>query len=287
MCEDMAVFSIMMSELERKNLDRRQVRQHFSSHANEYNRYAQVQQRVVRRLVDLLASSPGKLTQGLEVGSGTGLLSQRFCGFFPESKLVMSDIAHGMSCQSQKALPEVPVCDADALALPFASDSFDFLISSSVYQWVDDLPVAFSEALRVLQAEGLFGLALFGERTLYELRSSHQQALPRRESHVQTFPTLESVEKALGDDFVVEKLLSEDEVEWHADVPDLLRNLKRIGAQNASTRKPQGLASRRTMKAMFECYQKEYGENRGVPATYQVIYLLARKKRSFYTESSI
>jgi hypothetical protein len=33
------------------------------------------------------------------------------------------------------------------------------------------------------------------------------------------------------------------------------------------------------MQAMFACYRGAYGEQRGIPATYQVIYLLARKKR--------
>lgn len=268
----------MMTERQQLDLDSKQVRQHFSSHADEYNCYAQVQQRVVRRLVDLLAAGSGNLKQGLEVGSGTGQLGSRFTEVFPAADLVLSDIAHGMSCQSHEALPGFPVCDADAAALPFVGKSFDFLISSSVYQWVEALPVAFSEAARVLQPGGLFGLALFGERTLYELLSSHRRALSNGESHGQNFPTMTCVEQALGEDFIVEKLLSEDEVEWHTDVPELLRNLKRIGAQNSSTRRPQGLASRRVMQLMFEYYQSEFGDRRGIPATYQVIYLLARKK---------
>jgi len=267
-----------MTEQQQRNLDKNQVRQHFSCHAGEYNRYAQVQQRVVRRLVDLLAAAPGSLQQGLEVGSGTGLLGCRFARTFPDTQLVMSDIAHGMSCQSRNALPGFPVCDADAAALPFRNKSFDFLISSSVYQWVDALPVAFNEAARVLQPGGLLGLALFGENTLHELRTSHQQALSNGQSHVQSFPSLTNINQALGEEFLIEQLLSEDEVEWHKNVPQLLRNLKRIGAQNSSTRRPQGLASRRVMQAMFESYQDEFGESRGIPATYQVIYLLARKK---------
>ena len=273
----MAGFSEMTTE-QQCALDRRQVRQHFSCHAAEYNRYAQVQRRVVCRLVDLLSVSERPLHLGLEVGSGTGLLSSHFCDVFPDTQLVLSDIAHGMSCQSRKALPDLAVCDADAAALPFAGQCFDFLISSSVYQWVEELPVAFAEAARVLKPGGLFGLALFGERTLYELRSSHQRALSNLESHGQDFPNMNCVEQALGDHFIVEVLRTEDEVEWHTDVPELLRNLKRIGAQNSSTRKPQGLTSRRVMQTMFDCYQSQFGDQQGIPATYQVIYLLARKK---------
>lgn len=261
-------------------IDKQQVRQHFSSHAGEYNRYARIQQRVVERLVALLEQQPRGLSSGLEVGSGTGLLGSRFRQSFPDPRLIISDLAHGMSCQSRKVLPDCPVCDADAAALPFAGSSFDYLISSSVYQWVENLPAAFGEVARVLQPGGLFALALFGERTLHELRTSHRQALSGRPSHGQSFPSLGSVAGALADDFIVEQLFSEDETEWHADVPELLRSLKRIGAQNSSSNRPAGLASRRTMQAMFECYRTAFGELRGIPATYQVIYLLCRKANS-------
>ncbi|MDT8420683.1 MAG: malonyl-ACP O-methyltransferase BioC [Desulfuromonadales bacterium] len=261
-------------------IDKRQVRQHFSSHAAEYNRYARIQQRVVERLVVLLEQQPRRLSSGLEVGSGTGLLGTRFRRSFPDPRLVMSDLAHGMSCQSRKVLPDCPVCDADAAALPFAAGSFDYLISSSVYQWVENLPAAFGEVARVLRPDGLFALALFGDRTLHELRTSHRRALSGRPSHGQRFPSLAAVARALGDDFTVEQLFSEDETEWHADVPELLRSLKRIGAQNSSSSRPAGLASRQTMQAMFDCYRTEFGEARGIPATYQVIYLLCRKSDS-------
>lgn len=274
----MAKIPEQIVEQVQQNLDKHQVRQHFSCHASEYDRYAHVQQRVVRRLVELIIESSTGLQRGLEVGSGTGILGSRFCQAFPAAELVLSDIAHGMSCQSHKALPGCLVCDADAAALPFAEQSFDFLISSSVYQWVEGLSGAFNEAARVLQVGGLFGIALFGKRTLYELREAHQFALAGGESHGQNFPSQSCIEQALGDRFTIENLFSEDEVEWHADVPQLLRNLKRIGAQNSSTRKPQGLASRRVMQAMFECYRNNFGSQKGIPATYQVIYLLARKK---------
>lgn len=258
------------------SLDKHQVRQHFSVHAQDYNRYAQIQKRVVERLVELLTQHGGQFNTGLEVGSGTGLLGSRFRKTFPHSDLVMSDLAHGMSCASRATLPDSHVCDADAVRLPFLSNSFDFLISSSVYQWVEDLPTAFAEASRVLKPGGLLGLALFGERTLYELKDAHRQALQGKPSHVQTFPSPADVQQALTPHFRVEHLFAEDEVEWHADVPQLLRNLKRIGAQNSNSNRPSGLASRRTMQTMYQVYQQKYGNRQGIPATYQVIYLLVR-----------
>lgn len=259
-----------------KQIDKRQVRQHFSCHARDYDRYARVQLKVAKRLADLLLECQDPAGPGLEVGCGTGMLSRQLLSRCPDLDLVLSDIAHGMSRHVQHVLPQAPVCDADAAALPFLDNSFQLLATSSVYQWLNDLPNAFTEIARVLQPNGILALALFGEKTLYELRTSHQAVLIGKKSHVQSFPALKEVSAALGNKYKVMTLRSEYEVEWHADVPALLKSLKKIGAQNASQQRPQGLASRQVMQAMISHYRKHYGCEQGIPATYEVVYLLAR-----------
>ncbi|WP_303722803.1 malonyl-ACP O-methyltransferase BioC [Malonomonas rubra] len=262
-----------------KDVDIQQVRKHFSCHAQEYDRYAIVQQVVAKRLAGLLGGQQQSWQRALEVGCGTGFLSQELLRLQTPLSLVLSDIAHGMSQYVQQAQPQASVCDADASALPFAAGSFDLVASSSVYQWLNDLPLAFKQLSHVLKKDGLLALALFGEKTLYELRNSYQAVLPLgKTSHVQCFPALETVASAIGGGFEVLSLHSEFEVEWHADVPALLRGLKKIGAQNASQQRPQGLASRQVMHAMISHYLNLYGKKQGIPATYEAIYLLARRR---------
>jgi len=216
--------------------------------------------------------------RALEIGCGTGMLSRQVLQKQPDLQLIMTDLAHGMSCHVQQQFPACPVCDTDAVALPFLAESFDLVLSSSVYQWLNDLPGAFVEVSRVLAPGGRFAVALFGEKTLYELRAAHQQALGNRSSHGQSFPDLKQVASAASGVFEIELLRAEFEMEWHATVPDLIRNLKRIGAQNASQNRPQGLASRQVMQRMIDYYQQQYGTDKGIPATYEVIYLLAQRK---------
>lgn len=261
-----------------KQINKQQVRQHFSCHAREYDRYALVQQKVARRLTEMLYGQLQAFESALEVGCGTGMLSQQLSRVQPDLQLVLSDIAHGMSQYVQQTLPQYPVCDADAAALPFCAASFDLVTSSSVYQWLNDLPNAFAEIARVLRKDGKLALALFGEKTLFELRNAHQSVLPAHKvSHVQNFPALDTISAAVGRQFKILSLRSEFEVEWHTDVPALLRSLKKIGAQNASQQRPQGLASRQVMQAMFSHYNDVYAREGGIPATYEVIYLLARR----------
>lgn len=262
----------------KSRIDKAQVRRHFSSHAEEYDRYARIQQRVAEQLAARLSTKQQAWKQGLEIGCGTGMLSRQILRLQPDLSLLLSDLAHGMSRHVQQLFTSCPVCDADAVALPFLSNRFDLVLSSSVYQWLNDLPRAFAEVARVLSPGGQFAVALFGEKTLFELRTAHQRALGNRRSHGQNFPDLNQVVAASAGFFDIELICTEFEVEWYATVPELIRNLKRIGAQNASQGRPQGLASRQVMQRMIDYYCQEYAAEKGIPATYEVIYLLAQRK---------
>lgn len=256
------------------------VREHFSCHAAEYDRFARVQKIVAARLV---AEAGPLMDSGrvLDVGTGTGEVGRCVLEQNPNASLVICDIAPGMTRHAAAILPCALAADADAQSLPFADHAFSAVLSASVYQWMNDLPLAFREARRVLRDQGLFAFALFGEGTLRELRLSHRQAMAELtvdgRSHVQEFPGPAQVAEALAAaSFQVVRLWSKNEVEWHASVADLLRTLKKIGAQNASDRRPPGLASRRVMQRMTDIYTTEYLSEGQIPATYQVIYGLAR-----------
>lgn len=263
-------------------LDRGAVKRNFSCSATEYDRFALVQKRVVRRLIDLLGAE-GCVAGGavLEVGTGTGMLTDRLIRSFPEVRPVVSDLAHGMSVLAAERLPGVPALDADALALPVRDGALDMVLSSSVYQWVEDLPAAFGEAFRVLSPGGRFALALFAERTLWELRDAHRQAAQGAglSSHVQEFHAESEIFQALESaGFSDIRLVSGEEVEMHPDVPSLLRALKRIGAGNAAQGRPGGLASRRVMQKMIEIYERSHRRNGSIPATYHVVYAVASRR---------
>lgn len=265
-------------------IDRTRVRRAFTAHAGDYDRHAVVQPRVVARLLDQLRAAEGCPDRILDIGTGTGRLLRELAGLYPGARLAGLDLAQTMAATARATCSgnEVWVAAGDAEALPFVPAAFDLVVSTSTFQWLEQLDTAFGEVLRVLQPGGRFVFALFGRQTLYELRSSYREAheLHGRghERRTHTFAEAADVAAALARaGFQGIDCRSELEVETHPDVATLLHALKRIGAGNAASGPAPGLAARRIMLTMMELYARRYGTAAGVPATYEVIYGVCRK----------
>ncbi|HJV33737.1 malonyl-ACP O-methyltransferase BioC [Geomonas sp.] len=261
-------------------INREKVRESFHKRAGEYDDYAVVQRRVVAKLVDTLRREQLHPDRLLDIGAGTGNLLKRLRELYPESLAVGADLAFGMcrTAADTLAADRVHLVNADAERLPFASGCFQLVLSTSTYQWLTSLEHAFTEVRRVLSPGGLFCFALFGEKTLYELRDSYKAALKSGPDRSHSFFSAADVQSALERaGFSGAAASSELEVEFHRDVPELLRSLKKIGAGTATPVAAKGLSERRVMLEMMESYQKTFGREEGIPATYEVIYGLGWK----------
>lgn len=263
-------------------IDRRQVQRHFSASSEHYDGYADVQKRVAQRVAGLVESEGPSRGRFLEVGTGTGYLAELLIRSNPQLQPMVSDLSHAMTRFAKQRLTGAWAVDLDAAALPVASATLPLICSASVYQWVACLGKAFGECLRVLQYDGVFIFALFGNRTLWELKDSYREALilegVAEPDHLLTLPCKASVEDSLRQGgFETFRVWEENEGEKHVTVAALLRSLKGVGAHNASVQRPRGLASRRVMQRLAECYEQRFSSNGLLPATYHVIYGVARK----------
>lgn len=266
-------------------VDRHRVQQAFTLHAGEYDSHATVQKRVIARLSEILRAAADVPPRILDIGSGTGRLLREMRKLYPEAELVGLDLAFGMSVRARSNLAAQPIATlltGDAEALPFRKHSFDLVVSSSTFQWLESLDRAFTEALRVLAPGGRFVFALFGGATLGELRTSYRQAwelssgTPEGRSHAfhVTSAVKVELERAAFEEI---RVWTETEMEYHPDVPALIRSLKRIGAGNTLAVRSRGLAERRIMLDMMDIYRREYAVDGLIPATYEVIYGVAGK----------
>lgn len=247
----------------------------FHRQASDYDGHAVVQRRVVERLTGLLQSHGVCPTRLLDIGAGTGSLLAALREIYPDALAVGADLAFGMcrAASTKLAGEGVQLVNADAERLPFAAGCFDLVLSTSTFQWLSSLDAAFTGVKRVLAPGGSFCFALFGEKTLFELRDSYQAALKGGSDRSHSFFSASEVLQALQrSGFSDCKASSELELELHRDVPELLRSLKRIGAGTAAPVGSRGLAQRRVMLDMMEVYRRVHGRDGAIPATYEVIY---------------
>lgn len=266
-------------------IDRRRVRNAFGKQAHEYEAHAAIQKRVIARFLELLKSEGLTPRRLLDVGAGTGILLRSLREIYRDSLFVGIDLAPGMCRMARKNLEmdgNARILIADAEHLPFPSETFDLVLSTSTFQWLPTLDAAFGETYRVLAPGGTFCFTLFGEGTLHELRSSYRWALDAAgrsgEDRTHTFFSGEDVASALKRaGFTNLRVISERDMEMHDDVPALLRSLKRIGAGNASPVTRRGLVGKRIMVEMMGQYRKEFGNSSGIPATYGIIYGMGKK----------
>lgn len=266
-------------------INRTIVRKAFSSHADTYDSLAVVQKSVTERFAERLTEFMPKQGAILDIGAGTGRLLESLGKKFPEAELVGLDFAFGMtSCARSRfrGNKRISLACADAEFLPFRSESFNLVVSTSTYQWFDSLDAPFAEVFRVLKAGSWFSFALFGENTLFELRESYQNAITEARTKIpdrtHRFAKKEDVlDRLVSSGFTKPSVKSEIEVEMHNDVRDLVRSLKGIGAGSASGVSTAGLSGRRVMERMIQAYETNFGSIGGIPATYEVIYGKAYK----------
>ena len=160
--------------------DRRKVGRTFHRHADEYDRFASVQQRVVRRLMELLEAHVGVEPRAvLDIGCGTGALSVALKRRYPQALCCGLDLAFNMVRQAgAKSGKDCLFVNGDAEQIPFRGGSFDLVISASTLQWLDSLDGCLEECRRIVKKNGLIGMAFFGGATSGELRKAIARRLP-------------------------------------------------------------------------------------------------------------
>ena len=102
-----------------------------------------------------------ELTEGervLDIGSGPGLLANEMAALVGRNGRVCGiDISEDMLTMSRKRCADQPWTEfqrADATKLPYPADSFDAAVSTQVYEYIADIPVALAELYRVARPGG-------------------------------------------------------------------------------------------------------------------------------------
>lgn len=229
----------------------------------------------------------------LDAGCGTGAAQATLGTRFPRAQRVALDLAWPMLAELRARQPEPKsssllgriasrlrgaesgandvgcVC-GDIGQLPFAPASFDLVWSNFALQWIDDLPSAFAEFGRVLRVGGLLSFTTFGPDTLQELRAAFTGV--DRHTHVSRFVDMHDIGDLLVRAGFADPVLDVEMMTLtYGDGMALMRDLRAIGATNATQGRPRGLTGRRRWQRTLAALEAMQRDGR-IPTTFEVIY---------------
>lgn len=99
----------------------------------------------------LLREPPGRV---LDVGCGTGILTERIQQEFARARVAGCDFSSGMLRQAARRRSGPDWVRANALQLPFVDQSWDAVVSTEAFHWFPNQGAALREFLRVLRPGG-------------------------------------------------------------------------------------------------------------------------------------
>lgn len=259
-------------------IDKRRVRASFGRAAAGYDAAAVMQREVLERMferLDLVKLEPRAI---LDAGCGTGRGVQRLSDRYRDCRMVALDIAPPMlrlaadrrSWLSRVMRPKQGFICGDIEALPLKSASVDMVWSNLAMQWCNDIEMTFHELHRVLHPEGLLTFSTFGPDTLKELREA--ASVDAAHTHVSRFHDMHDIGDALVRAGFSDPVM---DVEYftltYDDVVALMRDLKAIGAHNATDGRRRGLEGKSFLQRLAANYERFRHQGK-LPATYEVVY---------------
>jgi len=271
-----------------RDVDPRAVRRAFGRAAATYDAAAALQREIGTRMaqrLDYVKLAPSLI---LDAGCGTGEAIGELGIRYPAARVValdyalpMIETARARARQGRSLLrrllpgiargapPPHCVC-GDMNALPLRGVAFDLVWSNLALQWVNDVPRVFAEWRRVLKVGGLATFTTFGPDTLQEVRKAFARA--DAHTHVNRFIDMHDLgDMLVGAGFADPVMDMEKITLTYSDPAALLRELKQLGATNATRGRPHGLMGRGRWQRMLRVLEAMRVDGR-IPATFEVVY---------------
>ncbi|MGE3303123.1 MAG: methyltransferase domain-containing protein [Hyphomonadaceae bacterium] len=165
---------------------------------------------------------------------------------------------------------------ADSERLPFAAQSFGLIVSTLALHWTNDLIGALTQARLALRPDGLFLAALFGGRTLEELRACLLEAEldvrsgagPRVSPFADAFDIAQALQRA---GFALPVADSDVLTVRYEHPLRLIADLRAMGESNALVARAGKPLTRAILARAIELYQARYSENGRVRATFEIV----------------
>ena len=252
----------------------------FSASADTYDRHAGVQETAAEEVARAASSLQG-VRRILDVGCGTGILTEKLHARFPGSDICAIDISDAMIARARGRLcraANVTWVTGDATRVNGMAP-FELVVSSSSLHWMSPVAETFQHLSAALNAGGHFVFSLMLDGTLGELHASRRRIAPHKPVGTR-LPTAGELQKYLDDAGL--RTLNNTRSSLRMVYPsaiDLLRSIHEQGLTGGPFSGDGIHLCRGELEQLVFDYDSHYGNHaEGVPATYEIMYATALKE---------
>ncbi len=252
----------------------------FSSAAKKYDTYAKHHKLIASTLLKQLNNLNLSPLNCLELGCGSGILSEGLVNLFPKSWKVFSDGSEEMLslCKRKTGANELHKYQKINFNETLNNIASDLIVSSCSLQWLE-YPEKFVRNLpEALSKNGFIAHAIPVKGMLYELHDSFQQT----DSHWSSlsYKTGEEWSKLFEDNSfnVITSFTRSFTVSYKSSI-DVLKAVRGIGA-SLSNQKEAITISTAQLRNTLNYYQENYSKQDTVPSTYNILFIIAQLKES-------
>ena len=233
----------------------------------------------INRLLERLYDVRQNFRSILDIGSFNGRLTEQLLSMSPakhtddyslyqlDLSKKMGDFAHANAQYRYNS----------EMQLPQDIASFDLILSSQFFQWVNDLPGMLFQCRNKLKADGLLLANFFGGRTLQELRACLTQAEIdlSNGAYPRCIPMVDV--KAAGGllqraGFALPVCDSDTISVTYSSIFELMLDLRRMGEANALVSRSKNFTSLKLFQRAEQIYQQQFSNDDGkIIATFELI----------------
>lgn len=259
-------------------LDYKGIAKGFSAAAESYDRWARVQSGVAERLTALLPGdfSPKNI---LDVGCGTGILTNLVAQKYPDAAVQGIDIAPGMVEYCRRHWKtRVNVKFTINNAEIFEPDSkYDLVVSSCAFQWFRDPAQTVKNLANHLKSGGILAAAMMVEGSFEELMCSYRVFLGIPMPGLK-FLKVRDYEKMIAGSGLKFRTLESDSFQiFYPNVWEVLRTFKGMGSTFRHQPNYASLSVSQ-IRGLAKYYQQRYGwEDGAAPVAYRILYFVAER----------
>ncbi len=248
------------------------VQRQFCKNFATYNNEAVVQYQIASKLARLLMINRKiHYNRVLEIGCGTGFLTQEILNKFSVGEYILNDLVESVYSEIRQIISAYDYCkckfihgDAESINLPI---NIDAVISSSSFQWFNNIDLFISKMNKLLKSAGILAFSTFGEDNFKEIKTILDVGLD--------YNSLSELKRIVSKDFEIIHAEEWIQKEHFINPKAVLKHMKLTGVNGLN----KDFFGKETYRMFNDKYKQLYSnKNKSVNLTYHPIIIIAKKK---------